>query len=763
MFNFKLFKYILLFVSLLVVAGLPAFAVTEAGEKQTREEKTPKSNFKVTNNITDISGVSETNEESEIVENIDFSADEVINDEENNVITANGDVEIKYKGMRLTTDKLVYDENKEIITALGDTHLYTADGAIVEGNHVVLSDNMSVGEMYNIKVLLKDKSTVTAERFRKKDNRKKYMDYATYTACDICAGKSPLWQVKARKVQHNENTQNVNYNDAFIYIKGVPVFYTPFLTHPDPSVKRRSGLLPSTIGSTSFLGGFVQPRYFWAVNDQTNVIFSPILSSDKNIVWGGEYKQYFYDSNISVSGSYLRDDEKGRQENRGNAFIIGRKDINDLWRLKYNLKYVSDYLYLKDLNLPYDDDAWLNSEVKLERFSGRDYVSIDAYYYKLLSYDLRRRYVQQYSELNDRKPIVAPLIEAEFYTDPYDNGSYFRNQINTASIYHNNGEQTQRVTSINSWELPTTTRFGEKYRFVASVKSDVYYINDYHYSNNNNDTYTGTTARIFPQAGVEWRLPFVKATESSRHIIEPVIVGVIAPEGGNKVDKIPNEDSEDVYFDDTNVLDLDRYAGYDRNDTGSRISYGFRWNSYDDFMGRISSFIAQTYEKNPHSSFMKGLDNTNNSHFSDFVGRFNAEPNKYLNFNYRFRLDRKNLDAKYSEIGAGVGPSLLRVNASYIFLEGNTHYTNKYSERKELYLALSSKFSQYWSFRVYNLRDLTSNNRRSLEHGGNIIYEDECFKWLTTVRKYNSTNPSLDNDYEFGVTFYLKTIGSVGS
>ena len=159
MYKLKSFRYVILSVILLVAAGLPAFAVTEAGEKQTKEEKAPKSNFRVTNNITDIDEVAVPTENTEIVENIDFSADEVINDEENNTVTASGDVEIKYNGMRLTTDKLVYDENNETITAIGDTHLYTADGAIVEGNHVVLSDNMSVGEMYNIKVLLKDKST----------------------------------------------------------------------------------------------------------------------------------------------------------------------------------------------------------------------------------------------------------------------------------------------------------------------------------------------------------------------------------------------------------------------------------------------------------------------------------------------------------------------------------------------------------------------------------------------------------------------------
>lgn len=753
---------VLLISSFVVCASTPCTAaVSEAGEIQRKEAPEPKSNLYISNNITDLSFAAASENNAETIEEIEFEADEMINDEKASTVTAKGNVEIKYNGMRLTTDKLVYNQQNDTVVARGNTTLYSPDGAVVKSTYVNLADSMSVGDMYNIKALLKDKSTVTAERFRRKDNRTKILNYATYTACDICEGKSPLWQVSARKVQHNENTKNVNYNDAFIYIKDIPVFYTPFLTHPDPTVKRRSGFLQPTMGSTSFLGAYMQPRYFWAVDDQTNVLFTPIISGKKDLILSGSYSHYFYNANTTFSGSYLKDNDKKKADNRGNIFWKGRYDINDYWRVKYDWKYVSDYIYLKDMSLPNNDKAWLDSSIAFERFSGRDYVSVEAYYYKMLSYNLHRRNASQYRSINSKKPTVAPLIDAEFYTDPNSIGAYFKNQFNTASVYHRNNTNTQRLTSINSWELPYTSRFGEKYRFVASLKSDAYYVNKYAYKVN--DTYTGTTARFFPQAGVEWRLPFVRATKHTRQIVEPVVVAVAAPNGGNKEDKIPNEDSEDAYFDDTNVLDLDRYAGYDRNDTGSRVSYGMRWSSYGDIFGRTSAFIAQSYEKDKDSAFMTALDNKKKSHASDLVGRVNAEPNKYLDLNYRFRLDKENLDAKYSELSANVGPSFLRFNVSYIFLEGNTHYNDRYSERKELYASVKARLTQFWSVKVYNLQDMTPHSRGSLEHGGSLIYEDECFKVDTTARKYNSSNPDLDNDYEFGITFFLKTIGSVGS
>lgn len=157
------------------------------------------------------------------------------------------------------------------------------------------------------------------------------------------------------------------------------------------------------------------------------------------------------------------------------------------------------------------------------------------------------------------------------------------------------------------------------------------------------------------QVGLEWRLPFVRATENSRQILEPVIVAVAAPNGGNKADKIPNEDSQDIELSDSNVLDLDRYPGYDRNDTGSRISYGINWSSYGNILGRTSAFIAQSYKFNKDESFTQGIDEDSN--FTDYVGRIYAAPADYLDLTYRFRLDKDTFDINYSELGTSFGPS----------------------------------------------------------------------------------------------------------
>ena len=221
-----------------LLCGHSAYAVNEAGEIQRQEQKSPHATMDVSHNITNIQFAEDSNIAGQ--EAVNFSADELTNDENSGLITATGDVEIEYNKMLLKTDKLVYDQNKDVVTAIGNVKLYSSDCSIVYSDRVSLADQMTVGEMHHIKVLLKDESHVFADSFRKKNNQTKQLMYATYTPCDMCDTEAPLWSISARKVQHDEKSQNVHYNDAFIKIKNVPILYTPFFSHPDPSVKRRS-------------------------------------------------------------------------------------------------------------------------------------------------------------------------------------------------------------------------------------------------------------------------------------------------------------------------------------------------------------------------------------------------------------------------------------------------------------------------------------------------------------------------------------------
>ena len=749
-----------LFALLLIFGSFSAFAADsrpQAGTILHEKDTTPYASLDPQKNITDILNTPAEPVEEETTD-IYFSADAMENNKDLQTITATGNVNIIRKNLTLVADKVVYNQKDDIVTAVGNVILVEKDGNVVFSDYVELTDKMTQGEMDNVKVIMADKTRVAARKFRRLEGNDKEMEKVVYSPCDVCRDKDPLWQIKAQKVIHDAAGQDVYYNHAFVEIKGVPVFYMPFLSHPDPSVKRRSGFLPPSFGSSSYLGAYLQPKYFWDISDHEDLTFSPYLSTDQGIVWSADYNKYFTRGKLTMSGTAVRDDTYDKQ--RGNLFVKGRYEINDYWYADTDLNYISDRYYLRDMSLLYRDNAWLTSSARMQGFDNRNYAAVEAYYYKLISLDDR---LTEYD-----KPYVMPWMEYENVSEPGKFGAYTKTTLNFASVLREETVSTQRLTMINSWNLPYTSPYGEKYKLVASLKSDLYYIDSY--LNDDGEIYSGAVGRIFPQIGLEWRIPFVRATETSRQIIEPVIVAVAAPNGGNKINKIPNEDSQDVELDDTNILSLDRYAGYDRNDTGSRISYGINWSAYGEKTGRTSMFLAQSYKFEEDQSFSEvdGQD----GHLSDYVGRIYANPNEYLDLSYRFRLNRENFDLNYSELSARMGPRMLSLYISYIYLQENESSSlTGYEERKELYTGLNIALSRDWSLNLYNRQDLAYKGG-SLEHGADLIYEDECFKFVTTVRKDNSYrwrrhfehNENYEkSDYEITATFFLKTLGGAGS
>ena len=63
--------------------------------------------------------------------------------------------------------------------------------------------------------------------------------------------KCPPWSIKADQIEHDRNKKQLKYKQAFIQIYDFPVFYFPKFYHPDPSVKRQSGLLKPEINNSS--------------------------------------------------------------------------------------------------------------------------------------------------------------------------------------------------------------------------------------------------------------------------------------------------------------------------------------------------------------------------------------------------------------------------------------------------------------------------------------------------------------------------------
>ena len=102
----------------------------------------------------------------------------------------------------------------------------------------------------------------------------------------------------ASEMLHDNKKKTIFYEHAVIKVYDIPIFYVPRLSHPDPSVDRRSGFLPPSITNSKNLGTGISLPYFFAVSKDKNLTVNNRIYDSEHPLFLGEYHQVFKNSYI---------------------------------------------------------------------------------------------------------------------------------------------------------------------------------------------------------------------------------------------------------------------------------------------------------------------------------------------------------------------------------------------------------------------------------------------------------------------------------
>ena len=95
----------------------------------------------------------------------------------------------------------------------------------------------------NFKVKKENKPRIFSNSVQLNNNESKFSK-SVFTLCNYRADdKCPPWTFQAKEMLHDKNKKTIFYENAIIKIYDIPIFFSPYLAHPDPSVERRSGFL----------------------------------------------------------------------------------------------------------------------------------------------------------------------------------------------------------------------------------------------------------------------------------------------------------------------------------------------------------------------------------------------------------------------------------------------------------------------------------------------------------------------------------------
>ncbi len=694
-----------------------------------------------------------------------IEADSLNYDDELDVVIASGAVEIIDGENILRANRIVYNQRTGVAAASGDVVLVEPDGNVLFADYAELDEGMTRGFVERASLLFADDSRLISNSGVRREGRQTVVDRAVYSPCALCVEnprKAPIWQIRAAQVTHDSEEKVVYYRDAFFDFYGVPILYTPYFSHVDPTVDRRTGFLVPKFGSTSAMGPFLRNYYYIDISPEQDATLEGTITRDAGFLAGLEYRRRFENGRIQLSGSANQSDRTDqlddtevlrRDEARGHLFGEARFDLTDHWRTGADIALTSDDTYLRTFEI--SDEDVLRSTGFAEGFYGPSYVNVEAFSFR----DLRVE--------GQRQPVILPMATADLLTEP---DAIFGGQGQITASAMNirrtndlgrvdsdiNGVDTRRLSLEGAWRKEQISPFGLVSNIETSLRGDIFDSSDIPDPDDPSVALrTETAARLIPRITLGSKYPFVRNGAHSQQIIEPVLSFTAAPKIDNGTN-IPNNDSRDLEFDDVNLFEDNRFPGIDRENGGVRAAYGLGFSHFGASGSNFEGFIGQSIRLTDDEDLPEGSGLEDD--VSDLVGRVSFSPGPYFDLDWRFRLDEEKLAARRQDILASAGTDRFRLTANYTFLDAIAD-SDSDIDREELTLSARWKINQFWSATTSVRRDMQANETRNASVG--FRYADDCLTFTASLRRDFTRNRNTNEGTSVFFTLGLRHLGQL--
>ncbi|MFV0322123.1 MAG: LPS-assembly protein LptD [Alphaproteobacteria bacterium] len=703
---------------------------------------------------------------------VHFFAREVTYDAEKNLVEARGRVTAIWKGQTVRADILRYDTETDRIYTYGNVELTNADGTVIKTDRVELSGDFKEATTEKLVARLPNGALIAAKSSKRTEGRYNRFYNAAYTACDQCLqskDKKPLWMIKSKQVTHDEQNKYITAKDITFDVYGQPILWSPWFGYPDPTVKRKTGILSPSFGFDSDQGAYAGIPLFIVINDYADVTLTPIVYTENNPRLAARYRQRFSGGGFDIQGSITSDDNNAADYGRTREFDPLRWDIDSSfwwqlapqWYLSSNVRLASDRDYLDDYDIDTDVDkaGFLQSDITLERRGYDSWFQANALYFQTEDTNINQDYV----------PTVLPEISFDWQSpkDRFGGNSYFT--ANTRSLYRDLYIDTSVAPNVLTTDTPKSDhRFmanagwnghwiglmGEEYQFDASLAA-LSWINDEYYVNGTD--FSGSETQLRPMVKGEFSYPLVRYAPSNTITIEPVIQAVWSPDyNQDDYRYIPNEDSQTFELTASNLFTPNRFSGFDRDEGGLRFNYGLRGSLQLNNGGYSRFQIGQVWRPTYDGEFDENKNSGLDGEFSDIVAQLEFQPTRWLDLSANGRFDEKDFTMRRLDVGGAFGPQSLKFSGYYTWFDDLENLT----KTEEVRIGLSTKISDQLKLSGYMIHDFQrEDNMRPKEARLSLSWENECIALGTYYKRKWKADGVEDNS--FWVQFSLKTLGDL--
>lgn len=667
---------------------------------------------------------------------VNLIADRVTLDQEREVLTAEGHVEVLYDGRVLRATRITYDRRASRIAADGPLTIVDPDGSILLADAATLDPELRDGLVEGARVLIDAQLQIAAVEVRR-SGRFTTLHRTVASSCTICAENPvPTWAIRAARVTEDSEAQRIYFENATFEVVGFPIVYLPRMSIPDPQAERANGVLfPRGLRSDIYGFGAKLPYYF-VLGPSSDATLTPFVTTGGTRILEGEYRRRFLTGGLDANGAFALDDGLGGGAGRGfvisrGAFALGRGFITD-----FDVNVASDRRFLQQFD--YTDADRLTSTVGIRRTRGKDNLHLG-----MIAFQSLRE-----SEDTGTVPFVLPtLTYRRILQDPLAGGR-LAYDIDVLGLLRRDGRDMLRGGGGIDWRRGWQSARGMLVETTASAAFDLYQVWD------DPSAQDRTFARVLPEVSAELRWPWMRQSGRAAEVVQPIVQLIWSDIVGNG-DTVPNEDSQLPEFDETNLFSANRFPGRDRHETGLRANLGITYDRIAPGGWEFGLTLGRVLQADPNPDMPEGTGLA--GRWSDYVGAASVSHGP-ATFAARALFDSE-MTFRRNDIGFGLHGAATDVTTTWVYLaeDDSNPILGPQPETSELRIDARYRVHPNVELRGLYRYDLVA--REPLRAGASVTYGNECTELdLSISRRYTSTD-NLPPSTSVGFSVQLAGLG----
>ena len=682
---------------------------------------------------------------STVAENItNLIADEIKINQAGELV-ASGAVTVWYEDRKVTASSITYASQNDKLIIRGPIRIIDNQSTMILGDQAELSEDLKVGIIKSAKIILGYQVQIAAAKVLQKDARYSEAFNIAATSCHVCLNKTPLWQIRARKIVQDKFEKQIYFEHAQLRVLDIPVFYLPFMRLPDPSLKRATGLLAPKLKTSSVLNTGIKIPYFIRLNKHKDFTITPFYSpKTKTIEY--RYRQAYTSGFMLIEGALTRD---ALIPNKNRGYILSDTSLilQNGYNLGIQLQAVSDPSYLFEYDFAQLDR--LNTKLELSR--SMRYQNSEV---KLSNYHSLRE-----NENNATQPTLVAegaiesrlnpdMIKGEIGLEANFLKSYRYSDLNNDGPDSDtlvDGYDTTRLSLLSNWDHGWEIANGIILHFENEFGLSQYYVQQH--------ADIGPKAtRMFGVGAVGLRWPWYRINSNGGiGIVEPQIQLVRSVSSNSAV---PNDDSTQVEFDEGNLFRLNRAPGLDLIENGSRLNVGLAGSQFMDSGSNLSWKIGRVLRSEALSTFPSGSGLSNS--ISDWLLATNFQQKNGIELINRALIASDGVVTK-SETSLKVNRNQHQIRATHVEL---TKDSNTLQNQSLNSVALEWNYNLNSNWRSDSKFQFDSNIGRLSKLELGLRYENECVNVDLSSSRSFSTSSTLIDKTDFTLSVELTGFSS---